>query len=472
MDECGGALIGIALVLVAVFVPTAFMGGIAGAFYKQFALTIASATVISLLVSLTLSPALAAVILTPHDATPSRTAHRRAAARARRKAPTAGSSVFRGGYASFTGAALRHARDARGPVRGSGRAHGLARDRHAAGLRAGAGPERRRGLAHDAAGHQPRAHGCGRAADHSDRSRHARRVVRVRVRRHGRHRVHERHERRPDLGHLRPFRGTHSEGPVARVHLRRTAQAARRHHGGGDPRREPGVRARHGQRGRLPDDGRGPRRARVPRARGSGTAAHGGGAQGSGHLAVVQQLQYAQPDARCRRRSRQSRDARRACPQRIRDAADVLGRHVRQQHQYARSHISGNCAGRCELSPGRRVGRAAEDALGFRRDGAAQRDREARAGDRAVPRAALQPVSGRGHPGRHRARPLLGRGDGSDGAHRARDAALRHDVRMDGARVPAAVCPATPERSRSRSASCSCSSSWRRSTRASRCRWP
>jgi len=74
MDEVGGALIGIALVLVAVFVPTAFMGGIAGQFYKQFALTIASATAISLIVSLTLSPALAAVILKPHDATPARTA--------------------------------------------------------------------------------------------------------------------------------------------------------------------------------------------------------------------------------------------------------------------------------------------------------------------------------------------------------------------------------------------------------------
>jgi HAE1 family hydrophobic/amphiphilic exporter-1 len=68
MDEVGGALIGIALVLIAVFVPTAFMGGIAGQFYKQFALTIASATVISLVVSLTLSPALAARILKPHDA--------------------------------------------------------------------------------------------------------------------------------------------------------------------------------------------------------------------------------------------------------------------------------------------------------------------------------------------------------------------------------------------------------------------
>ena len=67
MDEVGGALIGIALVLIAVFVPTAFMGGIAGQFYKQFALTIATATLISLVVSLSLSPTLAALILKPHD---------------------------------------------------------------------------------------------------------------------------------------------------------------------------------------------------------------------------------------------------------------------------------------------------------------------------------------------------------------------------------------------------------------------
>jgi HAE1 family hydrophobic/amphiphilic exporter-1 len=67
MDEVGGALIGIALVLVAVFVPTAFMGGITGQFYKQFALTVTAATVISLIVSLTLSPALCALILKPHD---------------------------------------------------------------------------------------------------------------------------------------------------------------------------------------------------------------------------------------------------------------------------------------------------------------------------------------------------------------------------------------------------------------------
>ncbi|MBS0240731.1 MAG: multidrug efflux RND transporter permease subunit [Proteobacteria bacterium] len=67
MDEVGSALIAIALVLCAVFVPTVFITGISGLFYRQFALTIAAATVISLIVSLTLSPALCALLLKPHD---------------------------------------------------------------------------------------------------------------------------------------------------------------------------------------------------------------------------------------------------------------------------------------------------------------------------------------------------------------------------------------------------------------------
>jgi len=66
MDEVGSALIAIALVLTAVFVPSAFITGISGQFYQQFALTIAGATVISLLVSLTLSPAMCALLLKPH----------------------------------------------------------------------------------------------------------------------------------------------------------------------------------------------------------------------------------------------------------------------------------------------------------------------------------------------------------------------------------------------------------------------
>jgi hydrophobe/amphiphile efflux-1 (HAE1) family protein len=66
MDEVGGALVAIALVLCAVFIPTAFITGISGAFYRQFALTITASTVISAVVSLTLSPALAALFLRPH----------------------------------------------------------------------------------------------------------------------------------------------------------------------------------------------------------------------------------------------------------------------------------------------------------------------------------------------------------------------------------------------------------------------
>ncbi len=67
MDEVGTALIAIGLVLSAVFIPTAFVTGITGQFYRQFALTIASATIISVVVSLTLSPALASLLLKPHD---------------------------------------------------------------------------------------------------------------------------------------------------------------------------------------------------------------------------------------------------------------------------------------------------------------------------------------------------------------------------------------------------------------------
>ncbi len=68
MREVSGPIVAIALVLVAVFVPLAFISGLTGQFYKQFALTIAISTVISAVNSLTLSPALAALLLKGHDA--------------------------------------------------------------------------------------------------------------------------------------------------------------------------------------------------------------------------------------------------------------------------------------------------------------------------------------------------------------------------------------------------------------------
>ncbi len=70
MDEVSVALVAIVLVLCAVFVPTLFLTGISGQFYKQFAVTISAATIISLLLSLTLSPALAARLLKAGHAEP------------------------------------------------------------------------------------------------------------------------------------------------------------------------------------------------------------------------------------------------------------------------------------------------------------------------------------------------------------------------------------------------------------------
>ena len=70
MDEVGGALVSIALTLCAVFVPSAFLSGISGQFFRQFAVTIAASTVISCFVSLTLSPALCALLLRAHGPQP------------------------------------------------------------------------------------------------------------------------------------------------------------------------------------------------------------------------------------------------------------------------------------------------------------------------------------------------------------------------------------------------------------------
>ena len=68
VDEVGGALIAIALVLTAVFIPAAFISGISGQFFRQFAITIATSTVISLIVSLTLSPALSGILFKANHA--------------------------------------------------------------------------------------------------------------------------------------------------------------------------------------------------------------------------------------------------------------------------------------------------------------------------------------------------------------------------------------------------------------------
>src|SRR5207247_10281597 len=67
MEEISGPVVGIALVLSAVFVPTGFIPGITGRLYQQFAITIAVSVLISAFNALTLSPALAALLLRPSE---------------------------------------------------------------------------------------------------------------------------------------------------------------------------------------------------------------------------------------------------------------------------------------------------------------------------------------------------------------------------------------------------------------------
>ncbi|EJU09171.1 multidrug efflux system protein AcrF, partial [Sphingomonas sp. LH128] len=66
MDEISGALVGIGMVLSAVFLPMAFFGGSTGVIYRQFSITIVSSMALSVMVALILTPALCATILKPH----------------------------------------------------------------------------------------------------------------------------------------------------------------------------------------------------------------------------------------------------------------------------------------------------------------------------------------------------------------------------------------------------------------------
>jgi hydrophobe/amphiphile efflux-1 (HAE1) family protein len=106
MDEVGGALIAMALVLAAVFIPAAFVSGTTGQFFRQFALTIATATLISALVSLTLSPALATLMLRPQGAGGESGPGKRAMARLF-GAFNSGLGALTGRYAALVGSIVR-----------------------------------------------------------------------------------------------------------------------------------------------------------------------------------------------------------------------------------------------------------------------------------------------------------------------------------------------------------------------------
>jgi hydrophobe/amphiphile efflux-1 (HAE1) family protein len=108
IDEVGGALIAIALVLIAVFVPAGLIGGVTGQFYRQFALTITATVVISLTVSLTLSPAVCVLVFRRHGEAPPAKSQWARWLRAAGEAYTRGFAGLSRWYAGVTGRLVLH----------------------------------------------------------------------------------------------------------------------------------------------------------------------------------------------------------------------------------------------------------------------------------------------------------------------------------------------------------------------------
>ena len=243
MEEVGGALVSIALVLCAVFVPTAFLGGISGQFFRQFAVTIAVATAISCFCSLTLSPALASLILTAARGETAAGAleHHRArlgqlhrAVQPRLRSP---------------GARLRGRRRLRDPAYGgdacdlsrADRQRRLAARHHLAGLHPGAGSRLRHHLGAIARRRVAGADHCGGARNRADRAGYAGYRPCRRLRRLLRRDAHAGRQRRGAVPGVRRAGGAAEEGIVGERHHGRAAQAAV-----GDPGR---VHHRHSAAG-------------------------------------------------------------------------------------------------------------------------------------------------------------------------------------------------------------------------------
>ena len=263
MREVTGPIIAIVLTLVSVFVPIAFLGGLTGELYRQFAVTIAISVVLSGIVALTLSPALCALILKPHEA-PNRffAAFNRWFERVTHRYTDGvvfmirrgllGLVLFLGMVAVDGGAVAIHADESR-PRRGPGLLH----------LRGD--PSRRR----DARADRPRRQAGRRGDSQQPREPGRHRVHRLRL-----HRRRLPQQRRDDLRHAEALGRARRDGGAAR---RRAVRQDRRHPRGAGARVQSAadlrtrdrrrLRALHPEpRRRRREEARG-RRAGVPRAR-------------------------------------------------------------------------------------------------------------------------------------------------------------------------------------------------------------
>ena len=349
MDEVGTALIAIALVLLAVFVPTAFIGGITGLFYRQFAITIATATAISLFVSLTLSPALCAILFRAHAHD-----HDRPSLLMR---PV--HAFFRGFDAGFDALARGYGRLVRVLARGwvvvlvfyvalmafagwfvqrlpTGFIPSLDRAILIISLQLPPGSS----LARTDAVVQ-------RATD-IVLATPGRQVLQ---RLHGpqRRHLHVRHQRRPDVPGARRFRGAPPAGPDGRQHRPGSARQAGADRGGAGVRIHPTAGARHGCGGGIFHAAAGYARHGPHRVRPHHSGVRRRGQPDARHRQRVHHLPGRHAAGVRRRRPRQGADAEGAGDQHLRGHARVHGLGLRQRLQHVRAHLSRHGAGRRRL---------------------------------------------------------------------------------------------------------------------------
>ncbi len=344
MDEVSAALVAIVLVLCAVFVPVTFLTGITGEFYRQFAVTIAASTIISLLLSLTLSPALAARLLKP------RSDHRAEAGVmgfVHRAGDWFNASFARLSewYGSFTRRILN------APKRALTIYAGLV------GLTLGifwytpSGfiPAQDQGYALAAIQLPP-----GSSIERTDAvlKKAVDKLLKVPGRRPGGDVLRLRRsvgdpgvQRRRGLCHVQAVRRAGRDRPHRAQHRERHARRARRHGRGVRVRhpaaRHPGRR----QRRRLSHDRPGPAGRRLPGARAGCPAADRPGAPGKGPRQRLHLVQHGD-SARLRgRRPGEGRHARSAAGARVRSAAGLSRIGLRQRLQPARPNIPRDCPG-------------------------------------------------------------------------------------------------------------------------------
>ena len=276
MEEVGGALVAIALVLSAVFIPSTFLTGILGQFFRQFAVTIATATVISLIVSLTLSPALCALLFKPHEPEPEAQnifvrpviaffngfnrafewiSSRYGALTGKLVRISGLMVVIYAGLIALTAYQFVQAPTGFIPQQDQGYLINIIQ----LAARRLAGPHRRGGAQGDQdragdAGHRPR------RADRRPRRRH----------------LHHRAQRRRGVHPARRFQAARREGPERASADRRTQHAIRRDPGGLRHQRGAAAGARHRHHRRLQDGGAGRawRRARGARSGRQAIMAH------------------------------------------------------------------------------------------------------------------------------------------------------------------------------------------------------